>query len=174
MYSFPMYERLKVETPEFEQVAAFQAGLSQFSLRREAVDQIPKSLSGEFVTGKYLSTLGIRAFCWPPACSSDDQPAAPPVAVLSYHIWQDSYGADASVLGSSYVIGGPIDGKVVGGPSRRKSISSPSSAVYRLRVIPIGLVRFSGTVHSYTSQALVANDSASCFTETGLMLCIPA
>ena len=26
MFSFPLYERLKAETPEFEQVAAFQAG----------------------------------------------------------------------------------------------------------------------------------------------------
>src|ERR671926_894518 len=26
MFSFPLYERLKAETPEFEEVAAFQAG----------------------------------------------------------------------------------------------------------------------------------------------------
>src|SRR3984957_5437052 len=49
MYSFPLYERLKLETPEFKEVAAFQAGLSQFSVRREAVDRVPKSLRGEFV-----------------------------------------------------------------------------------------------------------------------------
>jgi len=106
MYSFPLYERLTLETPEFEEVAAFQAGLSQFSVRREAVDRVPKSSRGEFVTGNYFSTLGIRPFAGRLLFPSDDQPAAPPVAVLSYHVWQDTYGADPSVVGSSYVIGG--------------------------------------------------------------------
>src|SRR5580698_2687908 len=35
MFSFPLYERLKSETPEFETVAAFQAGGSRVSVRRE-------------------------------------------------------------------------------------------------------------------------------------------
>ena len=36
MFSFPLYERLKGETPEFEEVAAFQAGRWQLSVRRTA------------------------------------------------------------------------------------------------------------------------------------------
>src|ERR1700744_2480676 len=36
MYSFPLYERLKAATPEFEEVAAFQASSgSRLSVRRE-------------------------------------------------------------------------------------------------------------------------------------------
>ena len=35
MFSFPLYERLKAETPEFEEVAAFQAGGAPVSVRRE-------------------------------------------------------------------------------------------------------------------------------------------
>src|SRR6202140_3536707 len=35
MFSFPLYERLKAETPEFEEVAAFQAGQGRLSVRRE-------------------------------------------------------------------------------------------------------------------------------------------
>src|SRR5213595_1715291 len=38
MFSFPLYERLKTETPEFEQVAAFQAGGARVGVRRERVD----------------------------------------------------------------------------------------------------------------------------------------
>src|SRR5438477_10574374 len=34
-YSFPLYERLKAAAPEFEEVTAFQAGGSRFSVRRE-------------------------------------------------------------------------------------------------------------------------------------------
>src|SRR5213080_3581706 len=35
MFSFPLYERLKAETPEFEELAAFQAGGARLSVRRE-------------------------------------------------------------------------------------------------------------------------------------------
>jgi hypothetical protein len=35
MFSYPLYERLKSETPEFEQVTAFQAGQGRLSVRRE-------------------------------------------------------------------------------------------------------------------------------------------
>src|SRR6185369_2596275 len=35
MFSYAYYERLKNETPEFEQLAAFQAGADKLSVRRE-------------------------------------------------------------------------------------------------------------------------------------------
>src|SRR4051794_30039505 len=39
MFSFPLFERLKVETPEFEELAAFQAGGgARLSVRREGVE----------------------------------------------------------------------------------------------------------------------------------------
>src|SRR3954470_10955113 len=38
MFSFPLFERLQKETPEFEQVAAFQAGGARVSVRRQGLD----------------------------------------------------------------------------------------------------------------------------------------
>src|SRR5215813_11546290 len=38
MFSFPLYERLKAEAPEFEEVAAFQAGRTLLSVRRQGVE----------------------------------------------------------------------------------------------------------------------------------------
>src|SRR3979409_914266 len=38
MFSFPLYERLKAAAPEFEEVAAFQAGGPRFSVRREGAE----------------------------------------------------------------------------------------------------------------------------------------
>src|SRR5512132_2292324 len=35
LFSFPLYERLKAELPEFEQVTAFQAGGARLSVRRQ-------------------------------------------------------------------------------------------------------------------------------------------
>src|SRR5437764_11328270 len=53
MYSFPLFERLKSSAPEFDQVAAFQAGMASFSVRRAPVERVPRPLRGEFVTGNY-------------------------------------------------------------------------------------------------------------------------
>jgi hypothetical protein len=36
MYSFPPYERLKANLPEFEEITAFQAGPNRMSVRRES------------------------------------------------------------------------------------------------------------------------------------------
>src|SRR5205085_10205092 len=57
MFSFPFYERLKAETPEFEELAAFQAGGARVSVRREGVEIAAKPLRSEYVTGNYFSTL---------------------------------------------------------------------------------------------------------------------
>ena len=106
MYSFPLYERLKKETPEFEEVTAFQAGRSRLSVRWEGIESAARPLESEYVTGNYFSTLGIGAFGGRLFTPADDQPAAPPVAVLSHHAWQTTYGGKASVVGSTFVVDG--------------------------------------------------------------------
>jgi predicted permease len=104
-YSFPLYERLKAETPEFEEVAAFQAGRALQSVRREG-DAAARPLRSEYVTGNYFSMLGVRAFGGRVFTPADDKPGAPPVAVVSHRVWQISYGSDPSVVGSTFVIEG--------------------------------------------------------------------
>jgi predicted permease len=104
-YSFPLYERLKAEAPEFEQVAAFQAGGALQSVRRER-ELAARPLRSEYVTGSYFSMLGVRAFGGRVFTPDDDRPAAPPVVVLSHRAWQNSYGSDPSVVGSSFFIEG--------------------------------------------------------------------
>ena len=106
MFSFLLFERLKAAAPEFEEIAAFQASPETSSVRRATVDRFPRPLRSEFVTGNYFSTLGISSFAGRLFSSSDDQPSAPPVAVLSYRAWQGTYAADPSVLGSTYFIEG--------------------------------------------------------------------
>ena len=88
MFSFPLYERLKAETPEFEDVAAFQAGGARLSVRREGTESAARPLRSEYVTGSYFSTLGVRAFGGRLFTPEDDTAGSPPVAVLSHHVWQ--------------------------------------------------------------------------------------
>jgi predicted permease len=106
MFSFPLYERLKAETPEFEEVTAFQAGRGQMSVRRQGVESVARPLRSEYVTGNYFSTLGVRAFGGRVFTPDDDKPAASPVAVLSHRVWQTTYASDPSVVGSTFVLEG--------------------------------------------------------------------
>ncbi|HTQ57825.1 MAG TPA: ABC transporter permease [Bryobacteraceae bacterium] len=106
MYSYPLFERLRAAVPEFEQVTAFQAGRRGLSARRQGVDAAARPLSSEYVTGNYFSTLGVGAFGGRVFTKDDDQPGAPPVAVLSHHAWQTVYGGDPSVVGATFVLDG--------------------------------------------------------------------
>jgi predicted permease len=106
MFSFPLYERLKAETPEFEEVAAFQAGRGRLGVRRQGVESVARPLPSEYVTGNYFSTLGVRAFGGRVITPDDDKPGASPVAVLSHRVWQTAYGGDPSVVGSTFVVEG--------------------------------------------------------------------
>jgi predicted permease len=106
MFSFPLYERLKAETPEFEELAAFQAGGARLSVRREGVEIAARPLRSEYVTGNYFSTLGVRAFAGRVFTPVDDKASAPPVAVISHQAWQGTYGSNPSVLGSTFVVEG--------------------------------------------------------------------
>ena len=106
MYSYPLFERLRAAVPEFEQVTAFQAGRWGLSARRQGVDAAARPLSSEYVTGNYFSTLGVGAFGGRVFTEDDDQPGAPPVAVLSHHAWQTVYAGDPSVVGATFVLDG--------------------------------------------------------------------
>ena len=106
MFSYPLFERLKSETPEFEEVMAFQAGQGRLSVRRQDVDSSPRPLRSVYVTGNYFSTLGINAVAGRTFTATDDSAGAPPVVVLSYHVWQGTYGGDPSLVGATLFIEG--------------------------------------------------------------------
>jgi predicted permease len=106
MFSYPLYERLKAEAPEFEQMAAFQAGLRRLGVRRQGVEHAARPLRSEYVTGNYFSTLGVGSFGGRVFSDGDDTPASAPVAVISHRAWQNAYASDTSVVGSTFVIEG--------------------------------------------------------------------
>ena len=106
MFSFPLFERLKAEVPEFEELTAFQAGRNRMSVRRQGVDDAPRPLRTIYVTGNYFKTLGVSAFAGRVFSADDDRPAASPVVVMAYHAWQGVYGGDASIVGATLVVEG--------------------------------------------------------------------
>ena len=106
MYSFPLFERLEQNLPEFEQVTAFQAAGNRMSVRRQNTDSAARPIRSEYVSGDYFSTLGIGAFGGRVFTAADDTPAAPPVVVISHHLWEGAYGGDRSIIGSTVSIEG--------------------------------------------------------------------
>jgi predicted permease len=104
-FSFALYERLKSQAPEFEEVAAFQAGNWPQSVRRES-EPTTRPLRSEYVTGNYFSMLGVGAFGGRVFTPEDDKPGSPPVAVISHRLWQTTYASDPTVVGSTFIVGG--------------------------------------------------------------------
>jgi predicted permease len=108
LYSYSLFERLRSSTPEFAEVAGFQAATTRYSVLRPNIDRVAKPLRGEFVTGNYFSVFGIRPFAGRVFSASDDAASAPPVAVLSHRSWQMNWGADPSAIGSVAIIQGQL------------------------------------------------------------------
>jgi predicted permease len=106
MFSMPLFDRLRAELPEFEEIAAFQAANGRFSVRRPKVETSARPLRSEYVSGNYFSTLGVAAFGGRVLTAADDTPAAPPALVVSYHTWQGTYNGDPSLVGSTLVVEG--------------------------------------------------------------------
>src|ERR1700759_3616906 len=90
MYSFPLFERLKSQTPEFEEVTAFQAGSWHAAVRREG-EQTARALRSEYVTGNYFATLGVGAFPGRVFTVQDDTPASAPDIGPSPLAWEPIY-----------------------------------------------------------------------------------
>ncbi len=106
MFPYQLYQRIAASAPEFEQVAAFEAGTTQFSARRGETDQLAKPLHSHFVSGNYFATFGIQAYAGRTLTPADDQPSAPPTAMLSHRVWQQEYGSDPNVVGANFVLDG--------------------------------------------------------------------
>jgi macrolide transport system ATP-binding/permease protein len=102
IFSTDLYLYLKNSAPEFEQLAAVQAGQWQWAVRRS--DGLPKHMRGEFVSGNYFATLGLGPYAGRVFNDGDDTPSASPTVVLSYNAWQSEYASDPSIVGTTVYI----------------------------------------------------------------------
>ncbi|MGH9397934.1 MAG: ABC transporter permease [Terriglobia bacterium] len=104
LYSYDLYKQLRDHTPQFSQMAAFQAATQDVSVRRSGATGPAEAYNGEFVSGNYFSMFGVGSFAGRVIRPSDDTAAAPPVAVISYRTWQTHFGGDPSVIGGTFTI----------------------------------------------------------------------
>ena len=103
IYSYPFYLYLRDHTPEFAELAAFQASTGGVGVRRGVGPSQP--YDDKYVSGNYFTMLGVKAYAGRVLAPSDDRPGAAPVAVMSYRAWE-KFGSDQSIVGSTLVIEG--------------------------------------------------------------------
>ena len=106
LFSYEAYQHFRAHTPEFVDLAALQAGNLPLAVRRVGAQGPVDTRNGEFVSGNFFRTLGVRPWIGRLFTDEDDQEGAPAVAVMSYRIWHDKYGSDPSVVGAGYQING--------------------------------------------------------------------
>lgn len=106
LFSWEAYQHFRAHTPEFSDLAALQAGNVALGVRRAGSQAPVDTRNGEYVSGNFFRTLGVQPWIGRLMTDEDNQEGAPPVAVMSYHIWQDKYGSDPSVVGAGYQING--------------------------------------------------------------------
>ncbi len=108
LFSWEAFKNFQDHTPEFVDLAALQAGNAPLGVRRAGSAAPLDTRNGEYVSGNFFRTLGVQPWIGRLMTDADDREGAPPVAVMSYHIWSDKYGSDPSVAGSSYEINGHL------------------------------------------------------------------
>src|ERR1700728_786469 len=106
LFSWEAYSNFRARTPEFEDLAALQARNAPLGVRRAGSQAQVDTRNGEYVSGNFFRTFGVQPWIGRLLTDEDDQEGAPPVAVMSYHIWQEKYGSDPSVVGAGYQING--------------------------------------------------------------------
>jgi len=103
LFSTEMYEKMKKSTPEFEELAAMQAGFGYRPIVvRGANETEARSVMGEFVSGNYFRTFGLRPSAGRLLTDNDDVKGASMTAVMSYAAWKRDYAGDPAVVGSTF------------------------------------------------------------------------
>jgi putative ABC transport system permease protein len=104
LFSWEAYKLFRANTPGFQDLAALQAGNMPLGVRRAGASGPPDTANGQYVSGNFFQTLGVSAWRGRLFVDADDREGAPPVAVMSFHAWQEKYGSDPSVVGSTFQI----------------------------------------------------------------------
>ena len=101
-FSKPFFEEVRSQSTVFSGVAAF-AGAGPLDLTGNGSASV---IRGQFVTGEFFSTLGVRAAAGRVIAPGDDTPSAPPVVMLNYGYWQSAFGGSPSAIGRTIHLNG--------------------------------------------------------------------
>ena len=104
LFSTDTYEQLRKNNPEFEELAAMQAGFEPrpVIVRRDGGRELARAVAGEFVSGNYFRMFGLQPAVGRLLNDADNTVGAPMGAVMSYDTWKTKYNSDPAVVGSTF------------------------------------------------------------------------
>jgi predicted permease len=94
-FSYPIYHELRAANQTLIDLVA-GAPSSQVNV---VVDGQAEIASSYIMSGNFCSLLGVQAVLGRTITPDDDQPSAPPVAVVSHGFWTRRFGRDPAILG---------------------------------------------------------------------------
>ncbi len=131
-FSLPFYEDLRDHAASLSSIAAF-GGSPQLNVSGNGEASVAR---GILVSGNYFSTLGVPAALGRPLQSGDNDPAAPPVAVLNYAYWLHDFAGSPAVVGKTVGLNG-VQTVIVGVAARSFPSLTPGN-IYEV-FLPISI-----------------------------------
>ena len=100
-FPYPAYQDFAEQAQGFSDIFAFSHGSSK-TINAGGVAILANA---QMVSGNFFRGYGARVLIGRPITPEDDRPDAPPVAVLTYALWQRAFGLDPHVLGRTLTVG---------------------------------------------------------------------
>ncbi|MGH9373379.1 MAG: ABC transporter permease, partial [Vicinamibacterales bacterium] len=101
-FSYPMFRQFLADNKTMEGMFA----CAPFSRVNFVADGQAEIVSAFVSTGNYYRMLGVRARAGRTITPEDDQPSAPPVAVISSRFWHSRFGTEPGVIGKVVGVNG--------------------------------------------------------------------
>ncbi|PYV22208.1 MAG: multidrug ABC transporter substrate-binding protein [Acidobacteria bacterium] len=103
-FSYPLFEAVRDHSHTLAGIFALSGGPMNVSVDGQA-ELAPGG--GQYVSGSYFSTLGVRAVAGRTFTAEDDEvPGQHPVAVISYNYWKRRFARDPSAVGKTIYLNG--------------------------------------------------------------------
>jgi putative ABC transport system permease protein len=97
--SFPDYADWQTQSSEFEQICAIVPQSVNLTKQGE-----PKRVIGGFVSANFFSMLGVAPGVGRDFRPGEDRAGVAGVAIVSYGLWQGTFGGDAALIGKTLVL----------------------------------------------------------------------
>lgn len=99
--SAPNYLAIASQSQSFENLSAFRSWSWQLTGGGE-----PEQLQGVRVSANFFASVGMNPMLGRAFVTEEDDPNAPPVAIISYGLWQRQFGSDQNIVGRSMTLSG--------------------------------------------------------------------
>ncbi len=107
LFSYASYEHLLKNNQSFQDIVAVRSGESPLSVRQtDSQANAAVRARGHLVTGNYFAVLGVKAMRGRMLTPEDDNPSAPPAAVISHRYWKQQFNSDPNIVGKTLIING--------------------------------------------------------------------